>query len=430
MKAVVKGSTFLSLAFVVFSIGCAGTHKTSNSAQASQPQLQSTASENGFVRPDPTIHDAQGNQSGAASQESGDGILGTPLQSELAAQVKSPGATPSVNDSDLIDLPADLKNAVDLKKIRAVVFNQINQERKDAGLPPVGYDKIGELAASLHVLEQVQGKSWLSHFSLNGDLPYMRYSQADGYNANSENAAVWQGNMDTRTPGPLDPTPCNANNIFPVPAAGNIENIGALVGSSLECDMVNEKPPADGHRKTILDPHATSVGISLGVVVGNDQFTGKPGRRIIVFLVEEFQTQGLASVNPWPISVQSSQTKSINFSGSLVDGLSFDHALLFFEVPVPKTVQQAASLNHYSYPSKYKIMIQTPTPGFKTVFKDKDGNPIQVDFDDHTIVQGKNFSIPISLDQGPGVYTVNVFVTRQGDKTPFPIASRSLYVLP
>jgi hypothetical protein len=72
---------------------------------------------------------------------------------------------------------ADGPTADELYAIRGELVKAINQEREDAGLPPLVIDSITSDAAELHCQEMVDN-DYSSHWSLKGEKPYQRYFQA------------------------------------------------------------------------------------------------------------------------------------------------------------------------------------------------------------------------------------------------------------
>ena len=123
---------------------------------------------------------------------------------------------------------------------RAAVMARLNRARADAGLGGLATDAVLERVGNAHcevlIEEGTQG-----HFSRSGVPPYLRYLLAGGHGFHRENAARYSSSAT-------------------IPASA----VDAILMRSL-ASMLAEVPPDDGHRRTILDPDATHLGIGLAV---------------------------------------------------------------------------------------------------------------------------------------------------------------------
>jgi len=122
-----------------------------------------------------------------------------------------------------------------LPLVRERLLKQVNTERLAAGLGALQLDDLASTVATRHAHEMVE-EDFLSHWGLDGSTPYQRYSFAGGTAAIQENCS----------------------------AAENIESISPLRIfddlRDMHQSMIDEAPPHDGHRRTILDPFHTHVG--------------------------------------------------------------------------------------------------------------------------------------------------------------------------
>src|SRR5215471_8005215 len=122
-----------------------------------------------------------------------------------------------------------------LPLVRERLLQQVNTERLAAGLGELQLDDLASTIATKHAHEMVQ-ESFLSHWGLDGSKPYQRYSLAGGSAAVQENCS----------------------------AAEDIESISPLRIfddlRDMHQSMIDETPPNNGHRRTILDPFHTHVG--------------------------------------------------------------------------------------------------------------------------------------------------------------------------
>jgi hypothetical protein len=123
------------------------------------------------------------------------------------------------------------------------LFDRINEDRAAAGVPPVRYDRRAALVGDAFCLEAALAASW-GHWDLEGRAPYLRWGLAGGLDYHAENVAAYSV------------------------SSGRID--GPVARALLEAheEMMAERPPHDGHRRTILDPWSTHVGIGLGAAGG------------------------------------------------------------------------------------------------------------------------------------------------------------------
>jgi uncharacterized protein YkwD len=126
-----------------------------------------------------------------------------------------------------------------LDEIRAALLKAINDDRMVAGLPPVTLDEDLTRLGNAHCREMVRGR-FASHWTPDGLKPYHRYSLAGGSGHHEQNVA-WR--RDSR-------------------GYGDAERALADCLDS-HAQMMAERPPNDGHRRTILSGKVDRVGIGL-----------------------------------------------------------------------------------------------------------------------------------------------------------------------
>lgn len=129
-----------------------------------------------------------------------------------------------------------------LTDLKRYVLGLINQDRADHGIGPV---RLGNnLAAQSHAEDMVKN-FYIAHWDSGGMKPYMRYTQAGGQGAVSENAAY---------SGPTDPN--DSRNFVTLDPKETIKR--------LEYSMMYEDEASDwGHRDNILDPEHQYVNIGI-----------------------------------------------------------------------------------------------------------------------------------------------------------------------
>src|ERR1700737_2991533 len=140
--------------------------------------------------------------------------------------------------------------------LREEFLRLINRDRKQFGLPAVQLDALASAVADAYCQDQIRNGT-SGHFTLDGQAPYMRYSFAGGNDGVSENAAAWSAtyHLSDRT-------------------------LYEMMRRSQQA-MMTEVAPHDGHRRTILDPYATHVGIGLAWEGGEFRLAQEFVRRYI-----------------------------------------------------------------------------------------------------------------------------------------------------
>src|SRR5262245_28227960 len=119
--------------------------------------------------------------------------------------------------------------------IRSKLLELANAERYLVGVNELEFDDLASRVATAHAIDMATG-NFVSHWGMDGRKPYQRYSLAGGIHATQENIG-------------------SVNNFF---SADWKDLTNDLI--TLHVRMYEEKPPHDGHRRTILDPYHTHVG--------------------------------------------------------------------------------------------------------------------------------------------------------------------------
>ncbi len=128
-------------------------------------------------------------------------------------------------------------------KLKMQVLDEINRNRAKHGLRPVKLDILASRVANRTASEAAKN-NYFSHWNLRGEKPYHRYAFAGGMHHVSENGSTLQSSNDL---------------------LGGEENILNYI-ISLHRSLYNETPPNDGHRKNILNPWHTDVGLGYALI--------------------------------------------------------------------------------------------------------------------------------------------------------------------
>ena len=126
---------------------------------------------------------------------------------------------------------------------RAAVVIQVNAARAELGLDPLAYDTTLERVGDAHCATLLE-EGGDGHFSLSGVAPYLRYLLVGGSGFHRENIGSYSSTARVD--------------------AGQLEHV---LRRSIN-HMLDEVPPQDGHRRTLLDPWVTHIGVGLAVQGG------------------------------------------------------------------------------------------------------------------------------------------------------------------
>jgi uncharacterized protein YkwD len=264
--------------------------------------------------------------------------------------------------------------------LRGEFVRLINRDRAKFGLAPVQLDAQSSVTADSYCRAQIRNGT-TGHFTTDGEAPYMRYSFAGGSDGVSENAAAWSANY-----------------------AFSDKALYDMVRRS-EAAMMAEAAPHDGHRRTILDPAATHVGIGLAWEKGEFRLT------------QEFIRHYVNWVRPLPRRVTNAQP--VLCSGYAVRGYDVEAITVHHEpLPQPMAAVTANAIESYSLPNARREYL----PRLKGTFtrlvaggvehvREEYNDGSRGDF--QVAADGK-FAFAIPLPDGPGVYTVVVWVRPHG----------------
>jgi uncharacterized protein YkwD len=265
--------------------------------------------------------------------------------------------------------------------LRQEFLRVINRDRVQFGLRPVELDTQVSVQSDDYCREQIRNRT-TGHFTVDGEPPYMRYSMAGGNDGVSENAAAWSA-----TYGFSD------------------RALYEMIKRS-QSAMMAETAPHDGHRRSILDPFATHVGIGLAWDRGEFRLTQEFIRRYINW------GRALPRV--------AETTDHVVCTGRPRDGYEVVAISVHHEsLPQPITATVANSINSYHLPAKRRDYL----PRLKTFLQtDIDGrvHEIREEYSetghrgDFRLSTDHSFAFAVPFVDGPGLYTVVVWVHKDG----------------
>jgi len=266
--------------------------------------------------------------------------------------------------------------------LREHVLKLINRDRALYRLPPVKLDLAASAFGDDYCRTQIRNRT-TGHFTIDGVAPYARFSLAGFNDAVSENAAAWSASY-TFTDRAL-----------------------YEMASRSQDAMMAEMAPNDGHKRTMLDPHATHVGIGLAWERGEFR------------LVQEFIRRYLDWTRPLPRTAYLGQpvvTSGRARTGVTIEGITVHHEPL----PQPIAAHTASAISTYSLPAKRREYAPRVA---------RNAGPLAVAMrGDFSLRTDGAFSFTVPFQDGPGLYTVVVWVKKDGDTTAFPASNVSVRV--
>lgn len=249
--------------------------------------------------------------------------------------------------------------------LRGEMLRMINRDRKQFGLQPVQLDAQASMLADEYCTTQIRNRT-TGHYTIDGQAPYMRYSFAGGNDGVSENAAAWSANYRFSDAALYD-----------------------MMRRS-EDAMMSEVAPHDGHRRTILDPHATHVGIGLAWERGEFRLT------------QEFIRHYVEFTRPLPRSANAGDRVIVSAkpaSGYAIEAITVHHEA----APQALSARVANAIDTYSLPDKRREYLPKAS---------RDGS----------------CAVSVPLSDGAGVYTVVLWVKKPGEHEAFSASNVSIRV--
>jgi uncharacterized protein YkwD len=271
---------------------------------------------------------------------------------------KTGGGQSPPADVGPVDRP---KGPVALEEAGRYVLALVNRDRASAGLGPVVWDETAAKAALRHA-EDMARHGYAGHWGSDGSVPEQRYTEAGGEDFVHENVAcLFDGEIrDIQSDPRFDPV--------------ELEKI--------EEAFITEVPPNDGHRRNILKPSHTGLGVGIAQPVGTQA----------ACLAQEF-TDDYGDYSPLPREARLGQTLTV--AGEVREPAEFGGVGIARIDPArPMSGDELLGLKSYPMPDPY--VLYTP-PGFKTP------KPVTM--------KGRHFTIDVEIGQGntPGRYEVSIW---------------------
>lgn len=245
---------------------------------------------------------------------------------------------------------------------KARLFERLNRERRAAGAAPVAYDLLGASVGDAFCLDAATSRT-SGHWDTAGRPPYLRWALAGGVDYHAENFSSL-----TRT--------------------GSVVEESEVSRLLLEAhgQMMAERPPDDGHRRTVLAPEWTHVGIGAALAGGEFRMVEEYSRRVVEWV----------DVPRSPVPARARAP----FAMKLPPGWALVALEVGFEpAPHPMSREEIRRRGSYAYPAaSQRLLARAPMNN-----QYSDGSRGEVD-----LVRGVA-RVDIPLLSGPGNYYVFVF---------------------
>lgn len=274
-------------------------------------------------------------------------------------------------------VPAD-----NLRDLRLRVVEEINRDRQAAGLPPVEFSDELSRAADAHCSEMLRD-GYANHWNRAGWKPYMRYSVVGIRDFTDENVwSLWSTGLDT-----------SPESVWKEILAGHRS-------------FMSERPPHDGHRRSILSPRQSRAGIGLAF--------DRQGIR----LIEVF---GARYADLRPLPSRATLRDNLTIEGQITNPTVrlFGVAIYYEPLPQRMFLQDLKEPHSYGLPEEHLMERLQLENG---QYSDGSAGTIHSDAAEH-------FSLPLKFwKKMPGVYTVGVWVREGNRNTAFLGALTSVFV--
>jgi uncharacterized protein YkwD len=270
------------------------------------------------------------------------------------------------------------------EQARRYMLALINRDRRTENLPPVVLDEGPPTRAGQEHAEDMAHLGYLGHWGSDGSVPEQRLTRAGGADFVMENASCFTDEKER----PIDPSP----QIDPA----DVEHAESM--------FFNEKPPNDGHRRNILKPQHTRVGIGVA----------QPSKTPQEIPVPCFSQEFVDSYGTYdPIPARAKLGATIHVSGKSQPAPT---GVGVARVELPKPIAPSELNKRRTYPTPTPYALYWPK-GFVT--------------DIPLSVQGDAFSIDVPLadaKRAPGLYEISVWSKLPGNKDHTMIGLRTVLV--
>lgn len=266
---------------------------------------------------------------------------------------------------------------------KAELLRVINRERTANGAPPLAYDLLGAKVGDEFCADAARNRT-SGHWDLAGRAPYLRWALAGGIDHHAQNFA-----SESRT------------------GYDFTESAAELLKKAHDSFMA-ETPPHDGHRRVVLDPLWTHVGIGFAIAGGEMRMTEEYSRRVLEW----------AELPLGPLRAGGSADVSLK----LPRGWNVGAVEIAWE-PFPKPMSRAeiAARGSYGLPPAWKTLRPFPPAGTRWA----SGEPGAF----RTSASGRlDLSVPLGRGQGHYFVVIYAAAGEASGRRLYPVAAPMLTV--
>jgi hypothetical protein len=250
---------------------------------------------------------------------------------------------------------------------KLALLEKVNADRVRDGAPPLQYEPRASLVGDRFCIDATLSGA-TGHWDLQGRAPYLRWGLAGGVDFHAQNAFALS----------------DSSGVLDAPLRELL-----LEGHA---QMMAERPPDDGHRRTILDPLWTHVGFGVAMAGGEFRMT-QEFTRVIIDWIE----LPAAPVSPGA---------RVRVAARPLPAWELRQIELLFEPP-PRalTLLEARSRGAYGYPSAVLSLRPRLPRGY--VYSGGGRGDFPLD-------KNGAFELELALDHGAGHYLVVCHVRKRG----------------
>lgn len=289
-----------------------------------------------------------------------------------------------------------------LPQARLYMLSLINRDRVTVKSPPVELDQTACVAGQLHS-DAMGTIHFNSHWHPDGTKPPQRYTECGGFDYDMENS---------HGTGECPP--------FTISVAEKQLFTRREIEKE-EATYFDEKPPNDGHRRNILDPAHTHVGLGLTLVELKVKYEPDGGEDIDRQLVSAQEFINKRASQFIKSDKYLSKGKTYTLSGELDPDVTFHSFQVAWE-PSPELIALAVLKDHTQaqYHGGYTLPTNQVMAAFPPPYMETPNAKVSID--------GRKFSCAITpaKDWHAGLYYITIWATVHGASEPQPISMQTV----
>jgi uncharacterized protein YkwD len=251
----------------------------------------------------------------------------------------------------------------DVPQARDALLKMVNDARSAARLGRLELDQLACKVANEHALDMARGE-FLSHWGSDGRKPYHRYSFAGGTDAVVENVS-------------------SADSIQSLTNKGVLSDL-----QDMHLAMLYEKPPNDGHRRTILSRQSTHVGFGIAL----------QGYHL---RLDELYLARYVQIDPVPRLAKTNA--AVLLSGRLLSQTNYLTSIDVYHepLPAPPAIEWLREPRSYGLPTQHDTLL----PRLPSGYSYPEGGQAIIEKG-----SGGTFRVRVNLSRKPGINTLVIWL--------------------